>query len=428
MIDLNLVLINSRFPGRIMKDQSVLISGAGIAGTTLAYWLACYGFRPTLVERAPRLREGGYVIDFWGLGYDVAEKMGLLYDLKRRAYRVEELRFVNDRGLRVGGFGVDVFRELTDGRYVTLPRSELGQAIYHMIESQSEILFDDSIASVENAHDGVIVKFKRAPSRLFDLAVGADGLHSAVRRIVFGPESQYETYLGYAVAAFEAEGYHPRDERIYVSYGLPGKQVSRFSLRDNRTLFLIVFLAPKQALVDLHDISAKKATLHREFDNAGWECAQILGALDRTKELYFDTVSQIRMNRWSRGRVALVGDAAFAPSLLAGQGSALAMTAAYVLAGELATAEGQYQHAFDRYERTLREFIDGKQKAAERFAGSFAPKTRFGLLMRNELSKAFRFPFLANLFIGRGLLDHLTLQPYPLPRCQFMRTKNTTPN
>jgi 2-polyprenyl-6-methoxyphenol hydroxylase-like FAD-dependent oxidoreductase len=382
----------------------------------VAYWLACCGFKPVLVERAPRLREGGYVIDFWGLGYDITERMGLLHDLKRRAYRVEELRFVDDHGRRVGGFGVDVFRKLTGGRYITLPRSELGEAIYHAIEGRSEFLFDDSIAGVKNADDGVVIEFDRAPSRMFDLVIGADGLHSVVRRIVFGPEIQFETYLGYAVAAFESEGYYPRDEGIYVSYGLPGKQVSRFPLRDNRTLFLIVFRAPKQALVGPHDMSAQKAILHREFDDAGWECAQILGALDRTKELYFDTVSQIRMDCWSRGRVTLVGDAAFAPSLLAGQGSALAMAAAYVLAGELATAEGQYQRAFRRYECILRAFIDGKQKAAQQFAGSFVPKTRFGLIMRNELSKAFRFPFLANLFIGRGLLDRLTLPPYPLPR------------
>ena len=399
-----------------MRDQSVLISGAGIAGPTLAYWLGCYGFKPTLVERAPRIREGGYVIDFWGLGYDIAEKMELLCDLKRRAYRVEELRFVDDRGHRVGGFGVDVFRKMTGGRYISLRRSDLGEAICREIKTRCEFVFDDSVVDIENTRDGVNVKFERTPRRTFGLVVGADGLHSAVRRIVFGSDSRFETYLGYAVAAFEARDYQPRDEGVYVSYGLPGKQASRFPLRDNRTLFLLVFQASKHPLFDAHDMPAQKAMLHRAFDGAGWECAQILAALDRTEELYFDTVSQIRMDNWSRGRVALVGDAAFAPSLLAGQGSALAMTAAYVLAGELATAEGQYQRAFERYERALHEFIDGKQKAAERFAASFAPKTRFGLLMRNQLSKVFRFPLIADLLIGRGLLDRLTLPAYPLPR------------
>jgi len=208
-----------------MRDQSVLISGAGIAGPTLAYWLACYGFKPTLVERAPHIRTGGYVIDFWGLGYDIAEKMGLLRDLKRRAYRVEELRFVDDRGKRVGGFGVDAFRKLIGGRYMSLPRSDLGEAVYRAIESQCEVIFGDNVAEVENARDGMTVKFEHARRRTFDLVVGADGLHSAVRRVVFGPESQFERYLGYAVAAFEAKGYQPRDEAVYVSYGLPDKQV-----------------------------------------------------------------------------------------------------------------------------------------------------------------------------------------------------------
>jgi 2-polyprenyl-6-methoxyphenol hydroxylase-like FAD-dependent oxidoreductase len=406
-----------------MRDQSVLISGAGIAGSTLAYWLACYGFKPTLVERAPHFREGGYVIDLWGLGYHIAEKMGLLPDLKRRAYRVEKLRFVNGRGQRLGGFRVDVFRKMTGGRYISLPRTDLGKAIYRTIENRCEIVFDDSIADIENTRDSVTVKFERSPWRAFDLVVGADGLHSVVRRLVFGAESQFERYLGYAVAAFEAKGYRPRDEGVYVSYGLPGKQASRFPLRDDRTLFLIVFQAPKHLLADQHDMRAQKALLHREFDDAGWECAQILRALDRAEELYFDTVSQIRMDRWSRGRVALVGDSAFAPSLLAGQGSALAMTAAYVFAAELTIAEGQYWRGFERYECVLREFIDGKQKASEQFAGSFTPRSEFGLLMRNQLSKAFRFPFIAKFLVGRGLLDRLALPAYPLPGTQIHADK-----
>ena len=174
--------------GKVVRNQSILISGAGIAGPTLAYWLAFYGFKPTLVERAPQLREGGYLIDFWGLGYDVAEKMGLLRDLNHRAYRVEEVRFVDGRGRRVGGFGVDVFRKMTSRRYISLPRSSLGEVIYRTIGSRCEIVFGDSVSEVENTPDGATVGFERSPRRKFDLVVGADGLHSAVRRVVFGPE------------------------------------------------------------------------------------------------------------------------------------------------------------------------------------------------------------------------------------------------
>ena len=170
----------------------------------------------------------------------------------------------------------------------------------------------------------------------FDLVIGADGLHSAVRRLAFGSQDRFETYLGYMAAVFEIGRYRPRDELVYVSHSAPGKLAARFAMRDDRTMFLLVFAAAAPPSPGADDIQAQKAILHSQFADAGWECPQILAALDRYENLYFDRVSQIRMNSWWRGRVALVGDAAFSPSLMAGQGAALAMIAAYVLASELA--------------------------------------------------------------------------------------------
>jgi 2-polyprenyl-6-methoxyphenol hydroxylase-like FAD-dependent oxidoreductase len=401
-----------------MPQKTVLISGIGIAGPTLAYWLSRYGFTPVLVERAARLRTSGYVVDFWGLGYEIAERMDLLPALTRESYEVQELRFVDAIGRRVAGFGADVLRHLAGGRYLSLPRGDLARAIYGQIEGRCEAIFGDSITEIAQAADGVRVVFEHAPARRFDLLIGADGLHSVARRLVFGSQNRFEKFLGYMVAAFEVEGYRPRDELVYVSYCVPGKQVSRFAMRDDRTMFLLVFAATQPSSPDAHDIQAQKAILHGQFVDAGWECPQILAALDRCEDLYFDRVSQIRMNSWWRGRAALVGDAAFCPSLMAGQGAALAMTAAYVLAGELAGTEGRPEQAFERYERVLRAFITGKQETAERFAGSFVPKTRLGLFMRNQITKTFQVPFIADLVFGRSLRDRLQLPAYSSTRVE----------
>jgi 2-polyprenyl-6-methoxyphenol hydroxylase-like FAD-dependent oxidoreductase len=403
---------------RLTKDmpiRSALICGAGIAGPTLAYWLAEYGLEPTLIERSSSLRAGGYIIDFWGLGYDVAERMGLLPALRSDGYSVDEVRFVDAHGRQVGGFSVDVFRRLTRGRYISLPRGDLAKLIHRRIEGRCDVIVGDSIVGIEQGRDGVRVRFERNAERRFDLLIGADGLHSTVRSLAFGPQDRFERYLGYAVAAFETEGYRPRDENIYVSYALPGKQAARFALRGDRTMVLLVLAASSDRLPAAGDTRAQRTFLHDAFESAGWECPQILAALDRCEELYFDRVSQIRMSSWSRGRVALVGDAAFCPSLLAGQGSALAMAAAYVLAGELAR-DGRCERAFARYEQRLDSFIATKQDTAERFAGSFAPRSRLGLLLRNRVTSLFRIPAVANFVIGRSLLDHLALPDYPMSR------------
>ena len=393
-----------------MANISVLISGVGVAGPTLAYWLGRSGFRPTLIERAPRLRSGGYVIDFWGLGYDIAERMGLSKDLNRIGYHVREMRIVDDRGKRVTGFGAKVFRELTNGRFVTLARSDLSRLLFDKVEGTTEAIFDDEIVGLQEVADCVQVHFKHSGHRRFDLVIGADGLHSGVRSIAFGPQYQIEKQLGYVVAAFEVSGYRPRDEDVYFMYGQPGRMVGRFTLHDNRTLFLFV-LANESKLLPA-TLELQKAMLRDRYGDGKWECPRIVDELDRTHELYFDRVSLIRMESWSRGRVALVGDAAFCVSLVAGQGSALAMISAYVLAGELASAGGRHEEAFGKYEALLRAYITTKQRGAERFAAVFAPKTQCGLWFRNQVIKAFAIPGLARLAVGRDIIDTLQLPDY----------------
>lgn len=393
------------------RTKSVLISGLGIAGPALAYWLRAGGFEPTLIESAPRLREGGYVIDFWGLGYDIAERMGLADDIQRVGYHARELRIVDGRGDRVAGFGTNVFRELTGGRYVTLGRSMLSRLLFEKVRDRSEVIFDNEILSLKEREDGVTVRFKHGSDRQFDLVIGADGLHSQVRKLVFGPQQVFEKRLGYAVAAFEVEGYRPRDQDVYVMYALPGRMLGRFTLLQNRTLFLFVFATGNETLPET--LASQKEFLRFQYCDGRWECPRILEALDRTQELYFDRVSQIEMPRWSHGRVGLVGDAAFCVSLLAGQGSALAITSAYVLAGELVKAAGRHEEAFGNYEAFLRGYVETKQHGARRFAGALAPRTQWGLWFRNQVMNTFAIPGLARLAVGRDIIDTLHLPEYP---------------
>ena len=397
-----------------MTRQKVLISGAGIAGPTLAFWLNAAGIETTLVERSQSLRAGGYVIDFWGLGYDIAERMGLIDEINRVGYHAKEMRIVDDAGRRRAGFGTSVFEELTRGRYVTLPRSERSRLLFGTIAHATECIFDDEITELHEDANGVLVRLNHTGERRFDLVIGADGLHSAVRRLAFGPSDQFEKHLGYMVAAFEAEGYRPRDDDTYVMYGQPGRMVGRFSLHGDSTLFLLVF-ATDASPSPPTGLAEQKAMLQEVYARCGWEWPQISAELQRTEAVYLDRVSQIRMPGWAKGRIALIGDAAFCVSLLAGQGSALAMISAYVLAGELAAANGQYRTAFASYDALLRDYIGRKQKGAERFAGAFAPRTQAGLLFRDLVVRAFALPGVARLAIGRDITDRVALPDYSWP-------------
>jgi 2-polyprenyl-6-methoxyphenol hydroxylase-like FAD-dependent oxidoreductase len=177
-------------------SPKVLISGAGIAGPTLAYWLAHYGMKPTIVEKATKLRTGGYIIDFWGLGFDIADRMGLLPELRRKGYMVREVRIVDRSGKHIVGFPAAAFARIAQNRYISIARGDLAASIFGAIEGKVETIFDDSIARIERTAAGVHVVFESGNARDFDLVVGADGLHSRVRELVFGPQSHSKSILG----------------------------------------------------------------------------------------------------------------------------------------------------------------------------------------------------------------------------------------
>ena len=396
-----------------MSAPAALISGAGIAGPTLAYWLLRAGWTPTLIERAPEARKGGYVIDFWGLGYDIAERMGLAEEIQRIGYHVQELRIVGDRGGRTAGFGAAVFRQLTGGRYVTVKRTDLAALLLAKVADRCEVVFGEEIVGLDENPGGVDVRFRRGGARRFDIVVGADGLHSRLRALDLGPEADSEVFLGYVVAAFEAQDYRPRDDDVYVIHNEPGLMLARFAQKDDTTLFLFVAALEPGESAGAQEGEGQKSLLAARCSTMRWmEAPRIYCALQSAESIYFDRVSQIQLDRWSRGRVALVGDAAFCPSLLAGQGAALAMTASYVLAGELVRHGGDHADGFQSYERLLRPFIQRKQNAAKGFARAFAPRTRLGILFRNAVVRAAAAPVLSRLTVGRDVADRIALPNY----------------
>lgn len=394
----------------------IAINGCGIAGPALAWWLREFGFEPVIFESARELRTGGYIVDFWGSGYDVAEKMGMFPDILEDSYMMERIRTVSARGRTTSSLNVSIFRELTGNRFLSISRSDLSRRIFRACKG-IESRFDTSIARLEDEGPKVTVRLTDGGSDSFDLVVGADGLHSRIRALAFGPPTMFERHAGYYVAAFSLPGYRPRDELTFVSHTLPGLQLSRAALRDDRTFFLFVFSDRFVAQRPVEE-AAQRDMLRAVYRDMKWEAGAVLERMDEAQDFYFDRVSQIAMPKWTKGRIALLGDAAACVSLLAGEGAGLAMSGAYVLAGELRRSLGDHSAAFPAYEARLRSHVSRKQTSALKFARFFAPNDRASLLARDVVTN-----LAATGVMARLLLRNL-LRPVPdLPAYEADRTE-----
>jgi 2-polyprenyl-6-methoxyphenol hydroxylase-like FAD-dependent oxidoreductase len=365
----------------------VLISGASVAGPALAYWLTRHGFSATVVEKAPGLRRGGYNIDVRGVAVDVAERMGILEGLRAARTGMGGLTFRTDELPD----GIDVPVELLSaeegGRNVEIGRGALCSLLYEASKDDAEYVFGESMTELQQHHDRVSVSFTHRPTEDFDLVVGADGLHSNTRGVAFGPESRYSHHLGAYLSIFTVPN-HLGLDRWTVYHNTPGKAVALYTTDPAESKAFTVFASPALAHFDPHDEEGQKRIVADHLADVGWEAPTILEAMWDAEDFYFDALCQIRMPRWTSGRIALVGDAAYGPSPASGQGTSLALVGAYVLAGELARAEGEHTAAFTAYEHRMRDFVQRNQRIADTGRSILLPATRTGLRLRNAFLRA----------------------------------------
>ncbi|MFD2763484.1 FAD-dependent monooxygenase [Micromonospora eburnea] len=341
----------------------VLISGAGVAGPALAWWLRRHGFRPTVVERAPAPRDGGYKVDIRGAALTVVDRMGLREQVSRHDTGMWRTRFVDAGGRQLATMDAALFGG-REGDDVEIMRGDLARIL---IEATGDVeyVYGDSIAALDQSAGGVEVAFERGPNRRFDLVIGADGLHSTVRRLAFGPGSEYLRTLGHHIAIFTVPAEYG-EERVELMHAAPGRTVGVYRTAgapDARALFLCPSPAEEP---DHRDVAAQRAALAAAFAGAGWRVPELLAAMADAPDFYFDAMSQVRMDRWSTGRIGLVGDAGYGASPASGQGTSLSLVGAYVLATSLAEAGGDPVAGFATYERRMRPFVAANQQLAER--------------------------------------------------------------
>jgi len=375
----------------------VAICGAGIAGLTLAERLSALGAEVVLLERSSGPRAQGYMIDFFGSGYDAAEAIGVLPAIEKVSYHVTEASLVDENGRRRAGLPYAQIAKALDGRLCGVMRPDLERVLRDNLPGDVDLRFGTSVADVSHREDGLTVTLDDGAELDVDLLVGADGIHSTVRALVFGAESQYLRYLGFHSAAFvfAAPGIRDAAADRFVLTDTIDRQMGFYALRDGRVAVFAVHRTPDPELP-----RDARAAIQDRYAGMGWLVPEALERCPASEDIYYDQVAQVEMPRWSKGRVVLIGDACGAVSLIAAQGASLAVAGAYVLAEQLRRTSS-LERALDFYERLWRPVVEEKQEAGRDAAKLFLPTSSSQRWMRRTALRLAGLPMVKRRISAR---------------------------